>query len=292
MKHGAAIVLALVASALPAAASVVRGIEYDDSGRATSRGDLFLPAAASADTPVVLVIHGGGWTSMCRADLEGIARFFCDDLGFAAFNVDYRLASPSCRWPACGDDCVAAARFVLSPRFAALSGLAPKKIWICGGSAGGHLVLWTALSLPRDKVAGAVAISPIGDPLPDFEKHPDRYRALLGEDASPRLFEVDPRRLIDGAGPPILITHAFADQVVPLESSLSFARAYSAAGGDCELHMYSASLEPNKGGHFIWRTGSKPNRLLASLERRIALFVRSRLPPRAAPLGLTGGEVK
>ena len=37
MKRCTATALALAASALPAAASVVRGIEYDASGRTTSR---------------------------------------------------------------------------------------------------------------------------------------------------------------------------------------------------------------------------------------------------------------
>lgn len=188
--------------------SVIRSIAYDGSGIDTSRGDLFLPDAVDADTPVVLVIHGGGWSSMCRGDLEGIAAFFRDDLGFAAFNIDCRFASAMNRWSACGDDCVQAAKYLLSPAFGNVAGLVPKKIWICGASAGGHLALCTAHSLPPAKVAGVVAISPVGDPL------------------------MDPRRLVDGAGPPILMTHATKDQVVPLGRIASFVQNWLPASAD------------------------------------------------------------
>jgi len=55
-------------------------LSYDDSGRASSSGDLLLPRVVDASTPVVLVIHGGGWNAMTRKDLEGVAAFFRDDL--------------------------------------------------------------------------------------------------------------------------------------------------------------------------------------------------------------------
>lgn len=32
---------------------------------AAQTGDLFLPQDVSADTPVVLNIHGGGWSTIC-----------------------------------------------------------------------------------------------------------------------------------------------------------------------------------------------------------------------------------
>ena len=283
----AALVVALPSGGV-SAASTVKALAYDSSGRATSVGDLLLPDAVRPDTPVVLVIHGGGWSWMSRRDLVGVANFFRDELGFAAFNIDYRLASPANRWPACGDDCVNAAKFLLSEDFRRKSGLSPSKIWICGASSGGHLALWTAMSLPRESVAGVVAISPIGDPAPDFAAHPERYTALLGENPQTFLAKMDPCRLIAaGVGAPVLITHARDDQVVPVASSRAFAAAYAKAGGRCETFEYPSNLEPNGGGHFIWRAGVSPNRLLAAIENRIAAFVRANRP--ADPDALASG---
>ena len=78
--------------------------------RLSETGDLHLPETVTADTPCLLLIHGGGWAAMSRRDVVGIADYFAKDLGFVVYNVDYRLASPEHPWPACGEDCAAAAR--------------------------------------------------------------------------------------------------------------------------------------------------------------------------------------
>ena len=252
------------------AAAAVRDIPYAPENGKFGLGDLYLPEKVTPETPVVLVIHGGGWTGMCRADVEGIARFFSDDLGFAAFNVDYRLASATNRWPACGDDCLAAARFVLSQRFSAISGLAPKKIWICGGSAGGHLTLWTALNLPPGEVAGAISISGIADTEPDRARAPRRYRWMTGEGMP----EANPLKVIKPNGPRLLLTHAVGDKVVPVESERSFAAAYRAAGNVAEVFEYPVDIHEGLTGHCIWIPGSKPHRLIPELEARIAAFMK------------------
>ena len=259
-------------------AKVVRDISYDAAIGKDGVGDLYYPSGWTARTPVVLVIHGGGWCGMERHAVDGIATFMRDAFGFAAFNIEYRLASAKNRWPACGDDCVKAANWLLSKEFAETYGLKPARIWVIGGSAGGHLTLWTALSLPADRLAGAIAISPIADPAPDCAVHRGRYTTLFGpgfKDADLR--KMDPQELIRKGQAPLLITHADRDAVVPIASSRAFAAAYRKAGNACELFEYAHDAEPNEGGHYIWIPGSKPHRLTALLEKRIAQYVRSRL---------------
>ena len=77
-------------------------------------GDLLLPAKVDKDTPKLLLIHGGGWRSdkYQRGTLSDEAKLFCD-AGYAVYNIDYRLA-PEAAWPAIGDDCLAAARKLIS----------------------------------------------------------------------------------------------------------------------------------------------------------------------------------
>ena len=250
-------------------------IAYAPDLGAYGLGDLYLPAGADESTPVVLTIHGGGWSGGDRASWCGVAKFFRDELGFAAFNIEYRLASADNRWPACGNDCVRAAEWLLSPAFTQVSGLSPKKIWICGGSAGGHLTLWTLVNLDPSKVTGAVSISAIGDPAPDAAVHASRYSTLFGSGYESRLSEMNPIPLIGSGMAPLLCTHANGDEVVPIASHQTFATAYQGAGNSCEFFTYASDCEPNEGGHFIWRTGSSPHRLLQTIETRIRTFVEA-----------------
>lgn len=253
---------------------VIRDIPYDSSIGSAGFGDLFLPKKIEPKTPVILTIHGGGWSGGNRASWEGVSRFFTDRLGFVAFNIEYRLASPSNRWPACGNDCVKAARFLLSSEFKKRFALTHDKIWICGGSAGGHLSLWTLTSLSPENVAGCISISSIGDPAPDNVLHPFRYNMLFGK--SRDLSAMDPRKGIRCGMAPVLCTHVENDTVVPVKSHLAFVDAYRAAGNVCRTYIYQDSVIEGLTGHCIWVPGSGPyRRLIPQLESAIAAFVKN-----------------
>ena len=263
-------------SAAMAVAGVARDIPYAPENGRFGLGDLYLPESPSSETPVVLTIHGGGWTAGDRYSWSGVAEFFWRDLGCAVFNIEYRLASAANRWPACGNDCLNAANWLFSEDFRKRAGFSPKKIWICGGSAGGHLTLWAALNLPPDKVAGAVSISGIADAEPDRNAHSGRYRWMTG-DGIP---EANPLKMIQSGGPRLLLTHAVGDKVVPVESERNFAASYRAAGNVADVFEYPCNLRPGLTGHCIWIPGSKPHRLIPEIESRIAAFMgRKSAPP-------------
>lgn len=237
-------------------------------------GDLFLAPGFSSGTPVVLNIHGGGWSSMSRKDAAAISRFLVET-GCAVFSIDYRLAGREHPWPACGDDSRKAADFLLGGGLAA-HGVVPDRLWIVGVSSGGHLALWTGFHLPPERVAGVVSISGIADPVPDAAANPHRYRTLFGGcDPTPaNLGTVDIVRLAQRGGPRVLLTHAEEDTVVPFASAENFHRAYRAAGGDVTLRRYSTNDEPNWGGHCIWRRDLPVReRLLSLVEDEIARFM-------------------
>ena len=48
--------------ALPAGVSVQRDLEYIPGGHVRNKLDLYLPAKADYSLPVIVWIHGGGWT--------------------------------------------------------------------------------------------------------------------------------------------------------------------------------------------------------------------------------------
>ena len=267
----------LAVSAIAAAVShahVVRDIAYDPDIGAFGLGDLYLPEKVNSETPVVLAIHGGGWGAGDRYSWSGVAEFFCSDLGCVAFNIEYRLASAENRWPACGDDCVKAANWLFTDAFCKLAGFTPRKIYVCGGSAGGHLALWTLVSMPTDKMAGCISISAIGDPESAYCALKGCYGSLFAESVGKGEFAaMNPILKIKPGMAPVLCTHATEDKVVPIASHRAFADAYRAAGNECDFFEYSGTVQPGLTGHCIWIPGSKPHCLIPLAEARIAAFM-------------------
>ena len=275
------VALALAAGAWGAFASarVEEEVAYDPSIGAFGTGTLTRPRNWTPDTPTALFIHGGGWTGGARAGLNGVVRLFTRKMGFAVYNIDYRLASATNRWPNCGDDCVKAAKFLLSDAFRGKYGLRCRKIWILGGSAGGHLALWTLTQLPTNRVAGVISISSVGDPDCDVLGSRRCQRALLGDDLD--YARMNPIPLIRPGMAPLLCTHAVGDAVVPMASHRAFFDAYRAAGNAATFFAYPCDVLPGLTGHCIWT----PQRdLIPPVERQIRAFVGryERLPaPRA-----------
>jgi len=262
--------VAMSAAALAEPTAVVRDIAYNAAADKDGLGDLYLPAHVKPDTPVVLAIHGGGWSGGDRASWSGVAQFFCKDLGFAAFNIEYRLVKKG-PWPLCGNDCVAAANYLLGEDFKKSFGINCNKIWVCGGSAGGHLALWTGLSLPPDRVAGIVSISGIGDLVPDAQVNPGRYVGFFGHKPSPaELTAASPLSLVTAKAPPIFCSHATVDGAVPFESSRVFVEACRRAGVQTEFIVY----EKRDSGHSIWIPGSQPHTLFPDIEAAVVKFVK------------------
>ena len=250
------------------------GLEVPYGTDPQQTGDLFLPAKVTSETPFVLNIHGGGWSAMSRKDAAGISAFLVER-GCAVYSIDYRLASKENPWPACGDDCLKAADFILRGGFAA-QGLKPSRIWIIGASAGGHLALWTGLNMKTEQVAGIISVSGIADPLPDARANPARYVRLFGgrEPTTADFDAMSIMKLVRTNGPRILLTHAKEDTVVPVESAANFYNAYRNAGNDIFFFLYSANDEANTGGHAIWRKDFPVRkRLLKCIEYKVAHFM-------------------
>ncbi len=108
-------------------------------------GDLYVPASASADAPlpVVVLIHGGFWRAEYGLDLmvplaEDLAR-----RGDAVWNIEYRrVGQPGGGWPGTLDDAAAAIDELTV--IATSHPLDLSRVAIVGHSAGGQLALWAA----------------------------------------------------------------------------------------------------------------------------------------------------
>jgi acetyl esterase len=96
---------------------------------------------------VVLQIHGGGWSLGTAASDDILNDNMARTCKVAIVSVDYRLA-PEYPFPACINDCKAAARWLVNN---AMKEFGTDKLFISGGSAGGHLSAVTTLYI-RDSL--------------------------------------------------------------------------------------------------------------------------------------------
>lgn len=106
----------------------------------------------AAAAPVLVYIHGGGWSGgdryrMTRPDVSGVfAR--CGKAGIICVSIEYRLNSAKATAFDSAVDCKDALRFLV--KNATQYYIDPARIGTIGGSAGGHLSLVTALGDPKE----------------------------------------------------------------------------------------------------------------------------------------------
>jgi len=111
-----------------------------------------------ATAPVVILVHGGGWTTGDKSRLAGVATVLGSQ-GFVVFNINYRLgkqAVPAYRQQV--DDVRRALEWVRT--HAARYGGDANRIGLLGGSAGGYLAAMVATTAgPMSGVRAAVSLS-------------------------------------------------------------------------------------------------------------------------------------
>ena len=200
--------------------------------------ELTLPAGGAL-APVVVVIHGGYWSSSYGAEL---GRPLAADLagrGFAALNVEYRRVGSGGGWPESGED-VAAAVDALRAR---PIGLDLDRVVALGHSAGGQLAGWLAA-----RRGGAVAVTGVVLQAGVLDLVGGSAQALgggaidayLGGSPSekPQAYaQASPLALVP-LGIPSLCVHGTADSLVPISQSEVFVAAARRAGDTTDLKTF------------------------------------------------------
>jgi acetyl esterase len=116
------------------------------SGTHLLRARLYQPSV-SENLPVIVFVHGGGWTFGSIDTHDGTMRHLAVESGCAVFGVDYRLA-PEHPFPAALDDILASISFVEQGGLG--DGFSTSSVAIAGDSAGATLAL-SALIARRDE---------------------------------------------------------------------------------------------------------------------------------------------
>lgn len=117
--------------------------------------DLFLPKERADERPLPLVvfIHGGGWSGGDRKGYVVQAATLAATGKYAVASVGYRLSAEA-KWPAQIHDCKAAVRW-LRGHCGELK-LDPERFGATGGSAGGHLVTLLGLTAGNADLEGEI----------------------------------------------------------------------------------------------------------------------------------------
>lgn len=253
---------------------VIRNVSYRPQGGSRGQGDVFLPPGKPMGAPVLL-IHGGGWNALAKESIEFLQPFFIAK-GRPVFSINYRLLDEA-PWPACGEDCLAAAHYLLEGHLAPHGIPARPKITICGASAGAHLALMTALKLSHEKVEAVIALAPPcrldwvamnRDPLGLHEEFSGRFFgkpvALNGRE----MREASPAFQVQSPLPPLYCLHSRNDQLVPIRHGEEMTRLWSENGGyagmtvfDGDGHLHGFWIDDNR-AHLRPEVGSFINSAL------------------------------
>ena len=146
----AAALLTTTSGAQETAPAAPRRLTYASRGGTDLVLDLYVPATpVRRPAPVIVFLHGGGWSGGTRTTGPDFGRYFTRD-GFVMASIEYRL-TPSVTFPANVEDVRTAVRWLKAN--AAAHGLDPDRICLWGTSAGGHLAAVAALA-PRGRFEG------------------------------------------------------------------------------------------------------------------------------------------
>jgi acetyl esterase/lipase len=229
------------------------------------------PSGGVRDAAGLYAIHGGGMVLGNRYMAVGTLVPLVLEFGAVGVAVDYRLA-PENPWPAGVEDCYAGLTWFAE--HATELGVDADRILVMGSSAGGGLSAAVSL-LARERKGPAILAQLLDAPMIDDRNTSDATRqydglgpwdrndndtgwgALLGEAAGTDAvhWSAAPGRASDLSGlPPAFIEVGSAE--IFRSEAVDYASRIWAAGGSCELHVWS-------GGHHGF-SGFSPRSLVGA----------------------------
>jgi acetyl esterase/lipase len=210
----------------------IKNIEYKNSNGKSLQLDIYKPKNLVKPAPLLVFIHGGGWTGGKRADYLVYLLAFAKK-GYITATVSYRLVKDSV-YPACAEDITDAVQWLF--KNGDKYGYDPDRIALIGGSAGGHLALLAAygwrkpganddtmiVPVSAHKIKAVVDLYGPADFTTEFAKNNATVINFLGHTykEKPELFtEVSPVHYLDKDDPPTMILHGTSDKTVPVSQS-------------------------------------------------------------------------
>jgi len=193
---------------------------------------------------------GGGWSGGSPERSVGWAKWAAAQ-GVVGVAPDYRTRN---RFKGTPEDCIADGRaaFRWVVENAEELGIDPDRIICHGGSAGGHVATWTAISNPGPGAddpapvklpAALVLLNPVSDTTATGYGGPRRFDGDAARAKAASVPDQMPTQM-----PPSIIFHATGDTTVPYANSVALRDKLKANGNRCELvtfeglgHSYNSS---------------------------------------------------
>jgi len=225
--------------------------------------DIYLPRKSKAPRPLVVWIHGGGWsrgdsrTSGAIVDFPATLAALAAR-GYVVASVNYRLSGEA-RFPAQIQDVKAAIQFLRAN--AGKYNIDPARALVWGGSAGGHLAALAATTCGMAEFAPepntgrltraealAAAKAPAGSNcvqaaviwygIFDVARLPSpNVGSMMACDikaCEAEMAKASPITHVTAATPPMLLVHGLADTEVPVTQSQQMAARMKQAGAPVE----------------------------------------------------------
>lgn len=211
-------------------------------------GHLYIPSApADGPIPVLVLVHGGYWSTEFALTIESAIARDLADRGAVVWNIEYRrVGEDGGGWPRTGNDVVAAISALDGPvRYALPEDIASRADWsnvsVIGHSAGGQLAVWAVARLgaatKRATITTVIAQAAALDLQAGGGAARPSLRALMGASISEA-----PERYADASPvdqPPfpahVVAIHGELDESLPVDISRDYVRRASAAGQSAEL---------------------------------------------------------
>ena len=221
--------------ALPGSESFV----FRKIGEAELRLHVIKPSGWKAGNKRACFVYffGGGWSAGTPESSIRLAKWGADQ-GMVGIAPDYRTRT---RFGGTPEDCVSDGRAALSwiRENAGRLGIDPQKIVVAGGSAGGHIAAWTAITAkgpgpddpaPAVQPAALVLINPVTDTKEAGYGGPKRFNNNPKRALACSVPDQMPTRM-----PPTLVFHATGDTTVPYANSVAFRDVLLANKNSCKL---------------------------------------------------------
>ena len=232
--------------------------------------DLGLPAGRSSATPLVIVVHGGGWSTGDKNELSWMVNGF-KLRGFVVANINYRLTlnSPD-NYKMQLDDVDSAIQFTL--RHSSMYTFNAQKIYIVGHSAGGHLSLSYAYT--RNAIGKVKAVGTMAGPANLFAMayyNPTVFNSILQPFLGMSLYPItpaseqrykscSPQYQASNTSIPTILFHGESDFFITPDQSTNLAVTLETLHVDKKLILYPATF------HDWWTDGTKTANTLDELK--------------------------
>ncbi len=233
--------------------TLIKDLAYASDG--DQKLDLYLPANRDKNTKLIVLIHGGGWSTGNKGDLSFMARRL-KNKNFAVANLNYRLSSPKNpdNYNMQLDDIESAITFLKSKT--SLYTFGGEALYLAGHSAGAHLSL--AYSYTRNSEGTIKAVAGMASPTDLYTL--SYYNAVIAdpliipflggerEKIKQRYFDCSPYYQVTSTSPPTILFNGELDPITPISQSVALIGALNKTGVKNKFLPYTLAF------HDWWNT--------------------------------------